>query len=76
MGLLSGQYSRQPEEDSSNKEDSKPPKVCLISVMGGMLYSMCTQEQEGIPPMMFKALIGRGHPEFSTARQQVSNQNC
>ena len=29
-------------------------------------------EQEGILPMMFKALIGRDHPEFSTMRQQVS----
>eukprot|EP01018_Ginkgo_biloba_P030578 Gb_35209 [translate_table: standard] len=26
--------------------------------------------QEGIPPRMFKTLIGTGHPEFSSARQQ------
>ncbi|KAG0054530.1 hypothetical protein BGZ83_011030 [Gryganskiella cystojenkinii] len=30
------------------------------------------QGQEGIAPGMFKALIGRGHPEFSTMRQQDS----
>jgi ubiquitin carboxyl-terminal hydrolase 5/13 len=28
--------------------------------------------QEGIAPSMFKALIGKDHPEFSTMRQQVS----
>ncbi|CAM6094678.1 unnamed protein product [Calypogeia fissa] len=26
--------------------------------------------QEGIPPRMFKSLIGAGHPEFASARQQ------
>lgn len=26
--------------------------------------------QDGIPPRMFKNLIGKGHPEFSTSRQQ------
>ncbi|KAF9425625.1 hypothetical protein BGZ94_007373 [Podila epigama] len=30
------------------------------------------QGQDGIAPGMFKALIGRGHPEFSTMRQQDS----
>eukprot|EP00271_Cylindrocystis_brebissonii_P006504 TRINITY_DN19281_c0_g1_i1.p1 TRINITY_DN19281_c0_g1~~TRINITY_DN19281_c0_g1_i1.p1 ORF type:complete len:853 (+),score=178.72 TRINITY_DN19281_c0_g1_i1:93-2651(+) len=29
-----------------------------------------TEGQVGIQPRMFKALIGRGHPEFSTTRQQ------
>ncbi|ORX99167.1 ubiquitinyl hydrolase [Basidiobolus meristosporus CBS 931.73] len=28
------------------------------------------QGQKGIPPSMFKSLIGKGHPEFSTMRQQ------
>eukprot|EP01104_Vermistella_antarctica_P013148 TRINITY_DN3943_c0_g1_i3.p1 TRINITY_DN3943_c0_g1~~TRINITY_DN3943_c0_g1_i3.p1 ORF type:complete len:712 (-),score=177.96 TRINITY_DN3943_c0_g1_i3:44-2179(-) len=28
------------------------------------------QSQAGIPPRMFKAVIGRDHPEFKTARQQ------
>jgi hypothetical protein len=27
--------------------------------------------QEGIPPRMFKSLIGTGHPEFASSRQQV-----
>jgi uncharacterized UBP type Zn finger protein len=26
--------------------------------------------QQGIKPTMFKSLIGKGHPEFSTKRQQ------
>jgi ubiquitin carboxyl-terminal hydrolase 5/13 len=29
------------------------------------------QGQDGVAPGMFKALVGRGHPEFSTMRQQV-----
>jgi ubiquitin carboxyl-terminal hydrolase 5/13 len=29
-----------------------------------------TKEQKGIKPTMFKNLIGKGHPEFSTKRQQ------
>ncbi len=28
------------------------------------------QYQQGIKPSMFKSLIGRDHPEFSTKRQQ------
>lgn len=28
------------------------------------------QYQQGIKPSMFKSLIGKGHPEFSTKRQQ------
>lgn len=28
--------------------------------------------QKGLPPAMFKHLVGRGHPEFSTMRQQDS----
>jgi ubiquitin carboxyl-terminal hydrolase 5/13 len=28
------------------------------------------QYQLGIKPIMFKSLIGKGHPEFSTKRQQ------
>jgi ubiquitin carboxyl-terminal hydrolase 5/13 len=28
------------------------------------------QGQAGIPPRMFKGLVGQGHPEFSSSRQQ------
>ncbi|KAG0363135.1 hypothetical protein BGZ54_008300 [Gamsiella multidivaricata] len=63
---------------------SKEPGNCLqcqlAKVADGLLsgrYSTPTvsdsgdvQGQDGIAPGMFKALIGRGHPEFSTMRQQ------
>lgn len=32
------------------------------------------QEQDGITPHMFKTVIGRGHPEFSTNRQQDAQE--
>lgn len=36
---------------------------------------LCFQgDQVGIAPRMFKALIGRGHPEFSTNRQQDAQE--
>ena len=28
-------------------------------------------EQDGIPPQMLKRIVGKGHPEFSTNKQQV-----
>lgn len=31
-------------------------------------------DQIGIAPRMFKALVGRGHPEFSTNRQQDAQE--
>ena len=37
----------------------------------GLLFE---QSQEGIAPRMFKSLIGRGHPEFSTNRQQDAEE--
>jgi len=32
------------------------------------------QPPSGIRPQMFKTLIGRGHPEFSTKRQQDAQE--
>lgn len=29
---------------------------------------------EGIRPFMFKSLVGKGHPEFSTKRQQDAEE--
>ena len=43
----------------------------MLSLLCPWCHDVTIQEQEGIPPMMFKALIGRDHPEFSTMRQQV-----
>uniref|UniRef100_A0A673BLR4 Ubiquitin carboxyl-terminal hydrolase n=1 Tax=Sphaeramia orbicularis TaxID=375764 RepID=A0A673BLR4_9TELE len=39
------------------------------------LFLFCFQgDQIGIAPRMFKALVGRGHPEFSTNRQQDAQE--
>src|SRR4051794_39456939 len=54
-GLLSGRYSAPVESD--------PREV-------GSDGLVKKKSQEGIPPAMFKALIGKGHQEFSTMRQQ------
>ncbi|KAI8451676.1 hypothetical protein BY996DRAFT_4585560 [Phakopsora pachyrhizi] len=61
-GLLSGRYAITPD---SKKIAS--PNSHSNSNSGPM-------HKEGIKPMMFKALIGRGHPEFSTMRQQDADE--
>uniref|UniRef100_A0A0C9RW38 Ubiquitin carboxyl-terminal hydrolase n=1 Tax=Wollemia nobilis TaxID=56998 RepID=A0A0C9RW38_9CONI len=54
-GMLSGKYSSPVYEgDEVDKPENMTSKV----------------RQEGIPPRMFKSLIGTGHPEFSSTRQQ------
>lgn len=50
-GLLSGEYSKPPSEESID----------------------CKNQVE-IKPQMFKNLIGKGHPEFSTKRQQDAQE--
>uniref|UniRef100_A0A671T9R5 Ubiquitin carboxyl-terminal hydrolase n=1 Tax=Sinocyclocheilus anshuiensis TaxID=1608454 RepID=A0A671T9R5_9TELE len=58
-GLLSGQYS-------------KPPmKSELIEQVMKEEYK---QQQRGISPKMFKALVSKGHPEFSSNRQQDAHE--
>jgi ubiquitin carboxyl-terminal hydrolase 5/13 len=61
-GLLSGRYSH-PANYSG-----KP------SVLGLQHPSPTPVFQEGIRPVGFKALIGKGHEEFSTMRQQDSEE--
>uniref|UniRef100_A0A672RMI0 Ubiquitin carboxyl-terminal hydrolase 13 n=1 Tax=Sinocyclocheilus grahami TaxID=75366 RepID=A0A672RMI0_SINGR len=57
-GLLSGQYS-------------KPPmKSELIEQVMKEEYKL----QRGISPKMFKALVSKGHPEFSSNRQQDAHE--
>ncbi|KAI5306922.1 hypothetical protein KEM56_006440 [Ascosphaera pollenicola] len=54
-GLLSGRYSRKPTMGND----------------GSSLSAEATsREQKGLSPAMFKHLVGRGHEEFSTMRQQ------
>ena len=59
-GLLSGKYSKQPE---------------AMIIKGPDDAEVTTYpEQEGIKPQMFKNLIGKGHHEFSTKRQQDAQE--
>jgi ubiquitin carboxyl-terminal hydrolase 5/13 len=58
VGILSGRYSKAPNGDNpaaSKKEESAEKEP---------------QFGEGISPHVLKSLVGRGHPEFSTSRQQ------
>lgn len=60
-GLLSGRYSHRakaPPPSSTDFDASQEPP----------------KFQEGIKPSQFKALIGKGHEEFSTMRQQDSEE--
>ncbi|KAK1922543.1 hypothetical protein DB88DRAFT_358983 [Papiliotrema laurentii] len=60
-GLLSGRYSHRaklPPPSQSDFDASQEPP----------------KFQEGIKPSQFKALIGKGHEEFSTMRQQDSEE--
>ena len=51
-------------------------QYCRFASQLRMLYLFCLlqQEQDGITPHMFKTVIGRGHPEFSTNRQQDAQE--
>ncbi|MFT7815976.1 ubiquitin carboxyl-terminal hydrolase 5 isoform X1 [Arapaima gigas] len=57
-GLLSGEYSKPAHDPGDDPSSASEPRG----------------DQVGIAPRMFKALIGRGHPEFSTNRQQDAQE--
>ncbi|KAM9513461.1 ubiquitin carboxyl-terminal hydrolase 5 isoform 1-T1 [Salvelinus alpinus] len=57
-GLLSGEYSKPAPDPGEGSEPSSEPRG----------------DQVGIAARMFKALIGRGHSEFSTNRQQDAQE--
>ena len=57
-GLLTGDYSKPP-----------PPSPAGGGTPEGEKEGQ--KEQDGIRPSMFKTLIGTGHREFSSNRQQV-----
>ncbi|RUS19947.1 hypothetical protein BC937DRAFT_86662 [Endogone sp. FLAS-F59071] len=62
--------------------DSASCLQCQLSKLADGLYSgrysspkepidsTSSPSQDGVQPAMFKALVGKGHPEFSTMRQQ------
>jgi ubiquitin carboxyl-terminal hydrolase 5/13 len=57
-GLLSGRYSH-PSPDARRPSDVTEADVAF---------------QKGLRPMGFKALVGKGHAEFATMRQQDSEE--
>ncbi|KAG5856255.1 hypothetical protein ANANG_G00006100 [Anguilla anguilla] len=57
-GLLSGEYSKPAPDPGDDPTVNPEPRG----------------DQVGIAPRMFKALVGRGHPEFSTSRQQDAQE--
>jgi ubiquitin carboxyl-terminal hydrolase 5/13 len=58
-GLLSGRYAKPAPPSSESGERQQPSGVVF---------------QAGIRPAGFKALLGRGHAEFSTMRQQDAEE--
>ena len=68
-GLLSGRYSR-PRRTDTDTTPQNPPA-------GAAVTSTTTPQpvfQEGVRPITFKSLVGRGHPEFATMRQQDAEE--
>ncbi|KAL6062058.1 Ubiquitin carboxyl-terminal hydrolase 5 [Balamuthia mandrillaris] len=66
-GLLSGKYSI-PKEEA--KEAATEEEEATKQMQGGPKTNDIEGQQQGIRPRMFKSLVGKGHPEFSTMRQQ------
>jgi ubiquitin carboxyl-terminal hydrolase 5/13 len=65
-GLLSGRYSRPRRTDADTTLQNS-----LASAAGTTPQPVF---QEGVRPITFKALIGRGHAEFATMRQQDAEE--
>ena len=64
-GLLSGRYSHpRPAENAPPPQATNP----LAHASPSPVF------QEGVRPSTFKALVGRGHDEFSTMRQQDAEE--
>jgi len=64
-GLLSGRYSHPASYASGTPSHPSDPL---------QHPSPTPVFQQGIKPTSFKALIGKGHPEFSTMKQQDSEE--
>lgn len=69
-GLLSGRYSHPREPEQGNNAGWTP-------TAGDQEQQEQQQQllfQQGVRPNMFKALVGQGHEEFSTMRQQDADE--
>ncbi|TWW57978.1 Ubiquitin carboxyl-terminal hydrolase 13 [Takifugu flavidus] len=62
-GLLSGQYSKPPMKSE-----------LIEQVMNEEHKMLNWHQQKGVSPRMLKALVSRGHPEFSSNRQQDAHE--
>ncbi|ETS63547.1 hypothetical protein PaG_01842 [Moesziomyces aphidis] len=63
-GLLSGRYSRPREAEQESS-------LGWTAAEGEQQQALF---QQGVRPSMFKALVGKGHEEFSTMRQQDADE--
>lgn len=73
-GLLSGRYSV-PSKGEMNYALTVPSSTQPVFTEGkDLAKSDPSRFQEGIKPAMFKALIGKDHPEFKTMRQQDADE--
>lgn len=66
-GLISGRYAL-PSGHTTNPHNASREGLDEPDPSAAKAF------QEGIKPMMFKAFIGKGHPEFSTMRQQDADE--
>ncbi|KAM9805526.1 ubiquitin carboxyl-terminal hydrolase 5 isoform X3 [Syngnathus typhle] len=78
--LLSGDYSK-PAPELGGENGAAEPKVKTTKMAWSQPIMFCScvltdfqDYQIGIAPRMFKALVGRNHPEFSTNRQQDAQE--
>ncbi|XP_056459207.1 ubiquitin carboxyl-terminal hydrolase 13 isoform X1 [Gadus chalcogrammus] len=62
-GLLSGQFSKPPMKSELIEQVMKEEHKVLD-----------WHQQKGLSPKMFKALVSKGHPEFSSSRQQDAQE--
>ena len=67
-GLLSGRYSRPRRTDDTTLQNSLATAPATAGTTPQPVF------QEGVRPITFKALIGRGHAEFATMRQQDAEE--
>ncbi|PPR03548.1 hypothetical protein CVT24_007596 [Panaeolus cyanescens] len=78
-GLLSGRYSH-PRKDGTSHIDFFMPSKRKLTVHVAASQEKDKEDEpsvvfgEGVKPMTFKALVGKGHAEFSTMRQQDAEE--
>lgn len=67
-GLLSGRYSKPRDTTDDADPGFAPQDNSTAETTPPVVF------QEGIKPSMFKSLVGKDHPEFSTMKQQDAGE--